>query len=458
MCSSISLLAQNSVDLKIRKKIRDRLDEIVFEYEQFSRFSTSDEITNFKQLFSPEAIVFDYLTPNYVTRNTGQEVVKNLDKFIEDVATSYPSGLLQSRITDTNLGEAIDYRSIDWSDPRLEVQLTLTTVGEYFEGGQFSNQAVLNLQISFDTLSGTAVNFKIEQVDKINSELRYLKEERTPYFEKQVVTKTFFPWNQFNVDVQDGDYFVSEIYASPVLSESYGFNLIRILSAPEPEEFGLSLGLSYTISNYQIQSDNFFYSYLTTDRENDAVYRNVTGADLVENVRSELVELPVLFRYERKFSRVLSLFINSGLSLSYHFRSYHNGSGTFSYSGYYPKYNLVVTDVEEYGFQNGQEKAGSFDIQTSRFSRDYFGLSGNLEAGINLENKKGWVLYLGGMLNRGIIANNRITDFNYITTSIDEYNGLFPVVNEINFGGYGFIFGLRKRFRSRNGLVRMIEN
>lgn len=453
-----SLQAQQKTDLRMRKNLRDQLDEIVFQYEQFSRFGSTDEINNFNRLFSQDALVFDYLTPNYLTRNTGQELIKEFDDFVQDVQRDFPKGLLQSRIVDTNLGEAINYDELDWSDPSVNILIRIKTLGEYAEGGQFSNDAVISLTVDFDTISGSVGNFFISGVSKVGSQLRYQKEERAPLFEKQIIAKSFYSWNNLIAEETDGDFYVSNPTTQRALSQSYALNLIKIISAPEPEEFSYSIGISYTQSNYLVEVDDFFYSYLTTDRENDAVYNNVMGEDIFENVSSEMIEVPLLFRYERKFSRFFSFFINSGLSLNYQFRVNHSGSGTFSYSGYYPKYDLAVTDVEAYGYLSNQTKAETFTIASQQFSRDYFGVSGTADIGFNLENKGGWVYYIGITAFKGIVNNKRMTDFNYITTELNEYNGLYPVVNNTNFGGYGAFFGVRKRFRSRNGLVKMENN
>jgi hypothetical protein len=451
--------AQQNVELRIRKNVRDKLDDLVFEFEQFSRFSSNDEISNFTKLFDKDALVFDYLTPNYLTRNTGQELIKEYDDFVADIRKDYPRGLSQSRIIDTNLGEAIDYRQLKLDSPQVAVNIRIVTIGEYVEGGQFSNDALLTLNIQFDTLAGNVYNFRIISINKLTSELRYQKEERAPKFEKQIISKAYLSWNQVQTDDPDGNYYVSvPMVTNETISQSHSINFIRILAAPEPEEFSMSFGLAYNQSEYNITAENYFYSYLTINSFNEAEYRNVTGQGITEKVTSQLVEMPILFRYERKFSRIFSVFVQTGLSLNYHLSAHHTGGGMFSYTGYLPKYNLALIDEPDFGYLNDQLINDRFVITPNKFSRDYFGLNGLADLGFSLENKNGWVFYLGATAHKGIVNNKRITDFSYVSSEINNYNGLFPVLNSINFGGYGIMFGIRKRFRSRNGVVKMIAN
>lgn len=453
---TISAWSQASnVPLKLRKNLRDKLDDIVFEFQLHSRLSSEEESQAFVSLFSEDALVFDYINPNYLSRNIGQELNKPIEQFIDDLRRDFPYGFLQSSIVDSNLGEAVDYKKIDWNVPMISVILEMSVIADFVDGGQFSNRPILELRISFDTLQQQAVNLKINSIAKVKSELRYQKEERAPKFEKQLIYQNVNSWNTAVIDQTNGDYFIDNLKVAPDFGYGVSINLIKLLSAPEPEEFAYSIGIGYSVSNYRLRVDNYFYSFLTTDQENDAVYRNVAGTSLEESVKSELVDVPIRFRYERKLNRVFSMYGNIGLNLTYQLRSAYNGSGVFTYTGYYPKYNLLMSNVETYGYVTDRPESAVFDTRIPGFSRDQIGLSGLADLGVNIEMKSGWTIYLGATATRGIIKTKRIQDFQLISSRVGEFNGILPVVNSLNFGGYGLQIGIRKRFRSRNGLVRM---
>ncbi len=455
---SLGVHAQVNVDLKIRKNLRDQLDELIFQYEQLSRFSSIDEINGFRRLFAEDALIFDYLTPNYITRNTGTEVVKEFDDFLTDVRHDFPQGLLQSRIIDTNLGEAIDYKTIDWANPSVNVTIHLKTVAPYVDGGQFTNDAELVLNIVFDTLSDNVRSFKIRNINKVSSRLIYEQEEKRPAFEKMGIAKTFQSWNDVFVEDSEGDFYSSNPITSPRFSQSYGIQFIKILSAPEPEEFAYTLGINYTLSEYRIESNLYSYTSWGQDINGNGVWKSTRGEGLAENVTSELFELPLEFRYERKFNRQLSVFGNVGMALTYQFRATHSGEGLFSYVENDPRLNQPIFDAPELGYVRDTTRVGQFTRVSGSLSRDNFGLQGTASAGLNFENKAGWVFYIGVTGFKGVVNNRRLIDFSYSSTSLQEYNGLFPMLNSFNFGGYGAFFGIRKRFRSRNGLVKMAVN
>jgi hypothetical protein len=452
---TVAVYGQSDVPLRLRKNLRDRLDDFVFELQLYGRMSNGEERNAYRSLFDQNAIVFDYITPNYLTRNVGQELNKPVDQFMQDVERDFPQGFWQSAVIDTDLGAAINYATVDWESPSVSVRVALAVMGEYVDGGQFSNRPVMDFEVSFDTLSQRVVNFRVTRVSKVSSSLRYQKEERVPRFEKQIISSGFNSWNIATTEQTNGDFLIDNLSVNPDLSYGVSFNLVKLIAAPEPEEFSYSIGFGYMISNYSISIDNYFYSFLTTDQENDAVYQNVAGTELVESVSSELFEIPLRFRYERKLNRVFALYANLGISVTYLLKSAYDGSGVFTYSGYYPKYNLLVTDVEEYGFVSDRPESNDFKTNVSGFEREHLGITGLADLGINIEAKNGLVFYLGVSAFKSIVETQRIMNFQLISSQFGEFNGLLPVVNSINFGGYGFQLGIRKRFRSRNGLVKM---
>ncbi|MFT4737377.1 MAG: hypothetical protein ACI92W_001489, partial [Paraglaciecola sp.] len=350
---------------------------------------------------------------------------------------------------------AIDFDELDLSDPTVFVQVKISTLGDYREGGQFSNEAEIGLQIKFDTLNQRVNNLRIEQIVMINSELRYKKEEKTPKFEKMLTGNYHQSWNNLTTNQFDRNYNLGQHSIVQDYGYSVAFNFIKLISAPEPEEFSYSFGIGMTESSYVINLDEYFYSYLTTDSDEVPFFQNVEGSAMSELVQSRIVDLPIRFRYERNFSTNLSFYANIGMTVSFHLQSMHQGSGEFDYSGFYPRYQQTLNDIPQYGFNSDVQETGNFQTSLSDLSRNDLNVSGAASIGFNYESKSGLVIYVGATGFKNILESTRQKSSNYISEEFDDYNGLLPVINSINFGGYGLELGIRKKFRSRNGIVKM---
>jgi len=446
------------IDLPVRKNLRDKMDDLVFQFQILSRLNDPVTRNQYRRLFSEDAEIYDFISPNYNSNGLAKEMVKPIDQFISDLSIQFPNGFDQFNITETNLGEEINYSSFSLSDGVIMLDIAFKISGEYYQGGQFYNEPAVRLIINFEFEENKVKNLKIAQISKISSVLSYQRKERIPVFEKQFNAGAFNSWNQYTANLignaKSGTYYYENLRFFQDRGFQGSVELIRLMAAPEPEEFAWSIGFGYNQNNFKLGLDYFNHSITTKDEEGEDYYRNSTGNTVTENVSLHMIDVPVKFRYERQFSKKLSFFIHPGLSLSYQFGLQYSGNGVFSYSRFYPKGNLDLdkVDIPELGIYFNKSQSDSKFLSTS-----FLAGSGLLSLGLTSDLTPGIQLYVGAMGYKNVFAIKQKENTNELvplSTADGVYNGLFRTINSVNAGAYGIQIGIRKRFVSKSGRVK----
>ncbi len=450
------LIAQPSaVDIRLRKSLRDKLDDLVFDLQVNGRLENQESYSELRRILGFDSEIYDFITPNYVSQKVGREMTKPIDEFLADVNRDFPKGFFQFQIMETNLGTAINYSSINWRDPEIQLIIKLSIAGDYYRGGVFSNEPTLDFRVKFDTAGYRVTNMRVEEVRKVESALMFQKEEKLPFFDKQYLASGYLSYVNVNsINVAD-DYYFTNVDIQPEISYGGAINFIRRVAAPEPEEFAWSVGIGFTETWFRASVDYYLFSRLTTDRDEDQHYLNVTGTGFDERVRLRIADIPIRFRYERKFNNYLGFYVNPGINLSYLVQMSYFGSGEFTYTGWYPQLDLLLENEEDFNFVSNNEQSANVEMPIPQWNWDDFNVSGALELGFNIEFLSGWMVYLGATAFKNFVFIQEPVEEHAISTVLNEYRGIAPSFATIDNGGYGIQFGIRKRFVSKNGLVKL---
>jgi len=94
--------------------------------------------------------------------------------------------------------------------------------------------------------------------------------------------------------------------------------------------------------------------------------RRITGNDIKEIQRIHFLEVPLMLNLNYPYSRIIGLYFQGGVNLSIPFAKTYSSSGTFTYSGFYPAYNVLLTDLPYEGFVSnaGSDAEGELKIKT----------------------------------------------------------------------------------------------
>ena len=129
---------------------------------------------------------------------------------------------------------------------------------------------------------------------------------------------------------------------------------------------GVSSGISYSSYKSQIELGTYQNKFNTTDSENEAYERQVSGTDIKEIQKVGFLSLPVCLDIRLPMSKKLGFFIQTGINLAIPVTKKYTSSGTFTYKGYYPAYNVLLQNLPAYGFPSNVNSVtnGSLEIKS----------------------------------------------------------------------------------------------
>jgi hypothetical protein len=130
--------------------------------------------------------------------------------------------------------------------------------------------------------------------------------------------------------------------------------------------FGLSTGIGLSPYITQLSLDTYSNSLDTVDSEDESYERRISGNNINENQKIYFLEIPVVLNFNCPFSKSFGLYLQGGINLAIHVGNSYASSGTFSYTGYYPAYNVVLKDIPYEGFKSNvkSDVSGELKVKT----------------------------------------------------------------------------------------------
>jgi len=116
--------------------------------------------------------------------------------------------------------------------------------------------------------------------------------------------------------------------------------------------FGLSAGIGLSPYFSQVSLASYSNTLFTTDSENETYERRIAGNNIIEDQRIYFLEVPVMLDFFYPMARTNGFYFQSGVSISIPLLNTYSSSGIFSYSGYYPEYNVTLMDIPYEGFKS----------------------------------------------------------------------------------------------------------
>lgn len=122
---------------------------------------------------------------------------------------------------------------------------------------------------------------------------------------------------------------------------------------------GIGLGVHYGQAQQTLESKEFFYKCNVVDDEGDNLTYKAHGRGAKEHQTINLIEIPVFYQYKAG-----NVYVNVGPEIVIPLAAeYNTVSGDVVLSGYYPKYNVELTDLPHHGF-------GEYDVAGNRGTLD----------------------------------------------------------------------------------------
>lgn len=118
---------------------------------------------------------------------------------------------------------------------------------------------------------------------------------------------------------------------------------------------GVATGISFSPYKTALSLDNYANSFDTIDSEGEIYERRISGDQIKEIQKISFVEIPVLLCLNYPYSRIIGLYLQSGINMSIPITNSYSSSGTFTYTGYYPEYNVLLENLPYEGFVSNIE-------------------------------------------------------------------------------------------------------
>jgi hypothetical protein len=114
--------------------------------------------------------------------------------------------------------------------------------------------------------------------------------------------------------------------------------------------FGLSTGFGIYSFNNTISLENYLNNYETRDSEDDTYDRRISGSGIIENQKISYFKIPLILNLRIPRKSLFGLYFGAGINLSVPLTKEYSSKGLFTFTGYYPEFNVILKDLPEYGF------------------------------------------------------------------------------------------------------------
>jgi hypothetical protein len=222
---------------------------------------------------------------------------------------------------------------------------------------------------------------------------------RISYFRQLLLAALIISFCQFEVRSQKADsiklekpgFFVGFSFgpAQSYINNTGTTSVSKLLSTKENSIFG-SIDLGYFFSKYfGLSSGIGFNSYKTkvtldsydntlngvdgidaVDTENDGYRLRVSGSKIIEDQKVGFITIPVCINLRLPLGKIAGFFLQPGVNLAVPLSKTFESSGTFTYKGYYPVYNVLLQNLPDYGFPTdlSSSSSGKLDLKPLNFN------------------------------------------------------------------------------------------
>jgi hypothetical protein len=209
------------------------------------------------------------------------------------------------------------------------------------------------------------------------------------------------------------------------------------------EKIILTAGIGFSKYVSVLSLEDYKNMSLMLDSENDEFEMHVEGKEISEKQRLSTVDFPVSISAKFPFARKTGIQLNAGIRVSLPVYSGFDGSGTFTYTGFYPKYNVTLFDIPEYGFQSNKYIKVSDGLSINPFILNLM-----IGPGIYYKFSDKFEILLSSFYERSLTSIMKYKAENYcLSEETGDYNTLISSSSETNLKVIGVGISLKYRFR-----------
>lgn len=206
------------------------------------------------------------------------------------------------------------------------------------------------------------------------------------------------------------------------------------------DHFAISSGLSFFSLHNQVALNAYQNKFNTTDTENEAYERQVAGTNIIEDQKIGFLGIPLNLNLRIPLGKKLGFSLRAGIDVAIPVIKNYHTSGTFSYKGYYPKYNVLLENLPAFGFPDKAALSADGQLELKSVCFD-----GSFSAGMDFRiNKRVQaVIAYCYVLSLTEIQSYGSPEKFQISTDINQINSMMGGSSKVNFKTAGVLFTLR---------------
>jgi len=137
------------------------------------------------------------------------------------------------------------------------------------------------------------------------------------------------------------------------------------------EYIGISMGISYNSYTTNLSLGTYSDQLDTTDADFEDYERRIYGSGIKETQKIGFISIPVLASFQLPVKNKFGLFLQTGLNFSIPVNKKYSSSGTFTYTGYYPAYKVLIADVPFEYFQSDVENIDDGNLKLKLINPEF---------------------------------------------------------------------------------------
>jgi hypothetical protein len=203
---------------------------------------------------------------------------------------------------------------------------------------------------------------------------------------------------------------------------------------------GVNFGLGFSGFSSQLALASWSGKKTATDSESEAYEMRITGTNITEDQKIAYLSIPVCLSMRFPADGKIGIYLKAGIGFDIPIVKSYEGTGTFSYAGYYSVYPVLLENLSEYGFPSNKNTSSSGTLEVKSFSPAIIA-SGDIFFSFSEKMQ----IVIGGYFNRSlssISAYEPASSF-MLSSKADELTSIMSGSSEAGIQAVGISLGLR---------------
>ncbi|NQU81009.1 MAG: outer membrane beta-barrel protein [Bacteroidetes bacterium] len=207
--------------------------------------------------------------------------------------------------------------------------------------------------------------------------------------------------------------------------------------------FGLSSGIGFNSNKTQFILDTYQNTFNTTDSENESYERRVSGYGIKEVHNIDFLSIPFCINLRSPLNETIGFFLQTGVNMVVPISKNYTSSGTFTYKGYYPAYNILLENLPDYGFPSNK----SIDTDGELELKPYV-FNATASAGFDFFIQKKIQIAVAAIYNKSLSNISEYSSYDkfQLSTDADKINSLMGGSSQVSVQSVGVRLSFRYYF------------